>query len=118
MSTREPARATTIADPIDHVPVLLQLQAAPRAAYGDRLERAVLYGSRARGDANADSDWDVAVFLHGMSDWWAEAGCLAKITVEIMDATGELVHAMPHPAGSLADRTPLMHEIRREGRSL
>jgi predicted nucleotidyltransferase len=36
--------------------------------YGDRLERVVLYGSRARGDARPDSDYDVAVFLHGMDD--------------------------------------------------
>jgi predicted nucleotidyltransferase len=31
--------------------------------YGDRLARVVLYGSRARGDAHPDSDYDVAVFI-------------------------------------------------------
>src|SRR5438874_9741392 len=31
--------------------------------YGDRIERVVLFGSRARGDAREDSDYDVAVFL-------------------------------------------------------
>ena len=36
--------------------------------YGDRLERVVLYGSRARGDAREDFDYDVAVFLRNMPD--------------------------------------------------
>jgi predicted nucleotidyltransferase len=31
--------------------------------YGDRIERVVLFGSRARGDAQENSDYDVAVFL-------------------------------------------------------
>jgi predicted nucleotidyltransferase len=30
---------------------------------GDRAERVVLYGSRARGDAREDSDYDVPVFI-------------------------------------------------------
>jgi predicted nucleotidyltransferase len=31
--------------------------------FGDRVERIVLYGSRARGDPHDESDWDIAVFL-------------------------------------------------------
>jgi predicted nucleotidyltransferase len=33
------------------------------AALGDRIERVVLFGSRARGDEHAESDWDFAVFF-------------------------------------------------------
>jgi predicted nucleotidyltransferase len=33
------------------------------AALGDRIERVMLFGSRARGDAHAESDWDFAVFF-------------------------------------------------------
>ena len=52
---------TTVIDP-----VMLKFRAALDDAYGDRIERVVLFGSRARGDARPDSDWDVAVFLRGM----------------------------------------------------
>ena len=33
------------------------------AAFGGRIERIVLFGSRARGDEHAESDWDFAVFF-------------------------------------------------------
>lgn len=35
---------------------------------GDRLERIVLYGSRARGDYDADSDIDVAIGIIKLCD--------------------------------------------------
>jgi len=83
--------------------------------YGSRLERAVLFGSRARGDARPDSDYDVAVFLHDMNDLSPELHRLANLETAIIDETGEVVHAMPYRAGSYNERTPLMREIRREG---
>src|SRR5437870_387499 len=53
-------------------PVLIRFRAALDALYGDRLERVVLFGSRARGDAREDSDYDVAVFLKDLPDRWRE----------------------------------------------
>jgi uncharacterized protein len=44
-------------------PVLRRFKAALDALYGDEIDRVVLFGSRARGDAYAESDYDVAVFL-------------------------------------------------------
>jgi predicted nucleotidyltransferase len=100
-------------------PILIRFRAALAAAYGPRLERAVLYGSRARGDAGPDSDYDVAVFLHDMPDRAIELNRLADMSTDILGDTGELVHAMPYSAGAYDDpRMPLMHEIRREGRDL
>ena len=96
-------------------PVLTQFGAALRALYGNRLERAVLYGSRARGDARADSDYDLAVFLHDLTDRWAEMRRLGDLSLTMLDAHDALVHAMAYRAGSWRERTPLMHDIRRDG---
>ena len=93
----------------------MRFRAALHELYSDRLERVVLFGSRARGDAHADSDYDVAVFLNDLSDRWIEARRLSVIETDILIETGALIHSMPYPAGSYRQRTPLMHEIRREG---
>lgn len=93
-------------------PVLVKFRRALDQMYGDRIERVILYGSRARGDATTDSDYDIAVFLKHMSDRWAEADRIAVAATNILDEMGVVVHAMPYPAGAYRERTPLMHEIR------
>jgi len=102
---------TTVTDD----PVLARLRKALDEMYGNRLERVVLFGSRARGDAHAESDYDVAVFLRDMADRFAEMNRLADLSTDIIGETGELVHAMPYPDGAYNERTPLMQEIRLEG---
>ena len=99
-------------------PILAKFRAALNEMYGERIERVVLYGSRARGDAGADSDYDVAVFLKDLSDRWTEADRIAITTTGILRETGAVIHAMPYPAGAYRERTPLMHEIRRDGLEL
>jgi predicted nucleotidyltransferase len=96
-------------------PILARFRAALDTLYGDRLERVVLFGSRARGDAHADSDYDVAVFLRDLTDRWGEARRLSVIDTDILAETGAFIHSMPYAAGSYRQRTPLMHEIRRDG---
>jgi uncharacterized protein len=96
-------------------PILARFRAALDELYGDSLERVVLFGSRARGDAHQDSDYDVAVFLRGLTDRWQEIDRLAAIETDILAETGAFVHSMPYRVGSYRERTPLMHEIRREG---
>jgi predicted nucleotidyltransferase len=96
-------------------PVLARFRAALDELYGGRIERVVLFGSRARGDAHLDSDYDVAVFLRDLTDRWREIDRLAAIETDILTETGHFIHAMPYRAGSYRERTPLMHEIRREG---
>ena len=100
--------ATALSDP-----VIVRFRKALGEIYGDRLERVILYGSRARGDARPD--YDVAVFLHDMNDLGPDLHRLANLETTIIDETGKVVHAMPYRAGSYNERTPLMREIRREG---
>jgi predicted nucleotidyltransferase len=102
--------ATVVTDP-----VLTRFRKGLGEMYGDRLERVMVYGSRARGEARTDSDYDVAVFLHGMNDLGPELHRLAELQTTIIEETGEVVHAMPYRAGSYNERTPLMREIRLEG---
>lgn len=100
----------------DTDPILKRFRAALDGMYGSRLERVVLYGSRARGDARPDSDYDVAVFLRDMPDRAVELDRLADLGTDILYDTGEVVHAMPYRAETYNDpRMPLMHEVRREG---
>jgi uncharacterized protein len=65
----------------------------------------VLFGSRARGDAHEDSDYDVAVFLKDLTDRWPELDRLADLSTDILNQTGEFIHAMPYRAGSYDERT-------------
>jgi len=93
--------------------VLIRFRAALDEMYGGRIERVVLFGSRARGDAQPDSDYDMAVFLSDIGDRFAEMNRLADLSTDILDETGEFVHAMPYRAGSYDERTPLMRGSRR-----
>src|SRR5205807_2594611 len=97
-------------------PILKRFRAALDELYGDRIERVVLYGSRARGDAGPESDYDVAVLLKDLKDRWPEMNRLADLSTDIIEQTGEFIHAMAYRAGAYNDeRTPLMREIRQDG---
>jgi predicted nucleotidyltransferase len=96
-------------------PVLAQFVAAVRAAYGARLERIVLFGSRARGDFRPDSDYDIAVFVHEPEGFHTEAMRLAGIEADIMFDTGAVINGIHFPAGAYDQRTGLMAELRRDG---
>ncbi len=96
-------------------PVLRRFRDAVRAAYGDRLDQLILYGSRARGDFRADSDYDVAVFLHGIENTWHEMGVLANITTDILYDTGELISPVTLADDDYDRRTALLREVRRDG---
>src|SRR5437016_7188589 len=96
-------------------PILQLFRAALDRLYGDRIERVVQFGSRARGDAREDSGYDVAVFLKGLADRWQEVDRIVPLVTDILYEEGAFIHAMPHRAGSYEDRTSLMREIRREG---
>ena len=99
-------------------PILKRFRAALNEIYGNRIDRVVLFGSRARGDTRLDADYDVAVFLKTLPDRWAELDRLAKLRVDFLDEANVFFDAKPYPAEAYRERTPLMHEIRREGLEL
>ena len=87
--------------------------------FGDRIERIVLYGSRARGDSKPDSDYDIALFLNDLTDPWQEIDRLVAIEFALRDETDADIHTLPFPAGRWRDpASPLMDEIRQDGLDL
>ena len=86
-------------------PILNRFRAALDEAYGNRIERVVLFGSRARGDARPDSDYDVAVVLRDLDNFGQEAGRIAEIETDILYDTGAVINAVPFKAGSYQEHT-------------
>jgi uncharacterized protein len=99
-------------------PILVRVRQALNDMYGAQIERIVLFGSRARGDARPDSDYDLAVFLTSLPDRWAELDRLAALRVRLLDETGAFLDAIPYSADARGERSPLMAEIRRDGLEL
>lgn len=95
--------------------ILDRFRAALAQAYGERIERVVLFGSRARGDAQPDSDYDIAVFIRDHGSAWDENSRLADITTKILLDTGAVINAIPLLEGSYRQRTGFMHEVRKDG---
>ncbi len=99
-------------------PILSRFRAALAETYGDRLEPAVLFGSRARGDARPDSDYDIAVFIREPDSWFDEVIRLADLGTDILMDTGAVISAKPFRVGAYNEPVPLMQEIQREGLDL
>jgi predicted nucleotidyltransferase len=99
-------------------PIVQSFREALTELYGATLDRVVLFGSRARGDATEDSDYDVAVFLKdvgpGMTEWYR----LADLRLRFLDAGGPFFDAIPFRASDYESTRPIIREIRRDGVTL
>ena len=100
------------------IPILGRIRAALDKTYGANVERAVLFGSRARADARPDSDYDIAVFLKEPDSFWRESGRLAEIETDILYDTGAVINALPLKAGRHREPSAFMEELTRDGRDL
>jgi predicted nucleotidyltransferase len=96
-------------------PILARFRAGVDSLFNGRIERMVLFGSRARGEARQDSDYDVAIFLRGFTDRRQEVRRMVPLVTDIVEECGLVVHPLPFRADSWQERSPLMHEIRRDG---
>lgn len=95
-------------------PVLKRFTAEVERIFPDRLEQVILYGSRARGDARPDSDYDIIVEL---SDAPTEQDkeLLGEVARTIGDETHSLISAWFEARNDFERRSLFMHNLRREG---
>jgi uncharacterized protein len=76
-------------------PVLRRFRAALDELYEDQIDRVILFGSRTRGDATPDSDYDVAVFLKSVPDTWKERRRLADLRIDFLEQNGAFFDTHP-----------------------
>jgi predicted nucleotidyltransferase len=96
-------------------PVLALFRRRLNEVYGNRVVSVVLFGSRARGDARPDSDYDVAVFLRDLRDPRLEADRLVDIEWEILCDLDAVVSAKAFAAEDRLRETLILETIREEG---
>ena len=96
-------------------PILQRFRSAVDAIFGNRVDRVVLFGSRARGDSRGDSDYDVAIFLREFTNRRQDVKRLVPVVTDILEEEGLVIHPVPFPVSAWQERTPLMHEIRLDG---
>lgn len=91
-------------------------RAAERAVPG--VEKVILFGSRARGQASADSDYDIAVVVRDLSDRRRVRQTLSGLAYEHV-LNGFFIRPIPLPAGDLDTRgrrpSELAEDIIRDG---
>ena len=79
-----------------------------------RIERVMLYGSRARGDARPDSDWDVAVFIVG-EPTLEDHRALSDIGFDLMLEHGHYIQAVPIDAARSPERSYFVSNVLKDG---
>ncbi len=87
------------------------------AALPGRITKVVLYGSRARGEAHADSDWDIAVFVKGPPTT-RDRSTLSGIGFDLMLESGAFIQSMPVPADMEDSDWTWYRNVRRDGIAL
>ena len=100
-------------------PILARIRRELEALYGARLKRVLLYGSRARGDHQPDSDYDVIVVLEDPVDRRVEQKRLVELSSRVLwETIGEgraaVISFMSMTEELMRQRTGFMHNVRLE----
>lgn len=85
-----------------------------------RYERAILYGSRARGDFRPDSDADLALIMSERADDWPTLSALSGLAFDVFLETGILIQPVPISTQNWSDpehfpRPSFLRNVAREG---
>jgi uncharacterized protein len=96
--------------------VLTALRSRMEEIYGERLVRMVLYGSRARGDAEPGSDIDVLIVLAGTVDPGEEISRTGGVIAELSLQFGEVISCVFMEEERFMYRGgPFLRNVRKEG---
>jgi len=78
----------------------------------------ILYGSRARGNAKKDSDWDILVLLPKKNITFDDESRIISSIYDIELESGEVISTLIYPQNDWETKhfiTPLYKNIKREG---
>jgi uncharacterized protein len=108
MSTTQPNRET--------LDMLLPLRAYLQQEYQDRFDRAILFGSRARGDATATSDIDVLIVLQDPVNASEELNRTSQFIAQLCLEHNLLISRLFMPRSRFeTENSPLLRNIRSDG---
>jgi predicted nucleotidyltransferase len=99
--------------------ILTDLRSRLTELYGARIDRLLLFGSKARGDAVEDSDVDVLVVLHGDVQPGEEIRRAGGIAAELSLANDLVIScAFVSSQRFTSEKSPFLINIHREGIAL
>ena len=79
-----------------------------------RIVRVMLYGSRARGDARPDSDWDVAIIMNGVPTD-EDRDVLADIAFDLMMQHGPHIQTVAIDASRSPEHSSFLRNVYEDG---
>jgi predicted nucleotidyltransferase len=98
--------------------LLHELKAGLTALYGPRLRNLYLYGSYARGDYDAESDFDVLIVLNDFASYAAEVDRTAELGATLsLRYSVSISQVFVRECDWQSGQSPFLRNVRHEGRA-